>query len=322
MTDTRARPGRCWSIRCLAGRPSGRSRYYCVFDTTTLLVPDPELEYRVEGDQDGLGLPAIVPGAAYLNCQDDLSITPHEFRFTLPEPADFAATRRRARASATITASGPLQPHPALLVHPGLVVASTAMGFDRAMVLDGGYASLGRAPAIPVSTDPSSPCAARHLHGPPRVTGGDLWQGRRPRRARQARGGGRQRPLGRAVHAERGGMAFGRAGAHRQQRERALCRRSATWRPAFSPTRQTLKGHVRERRRDPGPQDRQLLRRRHLRHPGFFRPRRRSATRMWPFTTPPCRNGARMTPCPWKKTDHRSSSTGRTRCFSTPSKSA
>ena len=61
-----------------------------VFDATTVLVPDPELEYRVEGDRDGWAA-GHIPGAGYVNCQDDLSVTPHEHRFMLPEPADFAA---------------------------------------------------------------------------------------------------------------------------------------------------------------------------------------------------------------------------------------
>ena len=60
-----------------------------IFDITTVLVPDPELEYRVEGDRAGWS-EGHIPGACYLNCQDDLSITPHEFRFTLPDPEDFA----------------------------------------------------------------------------------------------------------------------------------------------------------------------------------------------------------------------------------------
>lgn len=122
-----------------------------IFDTTTLLVPDPKLEYRVEGDQAGWAA-GHIPGAAYLNCQDDLSITPHEFRFTLPEPDDFAAR---------VGALGIGNDTRLVLYSRTQPFWSTrawwsfyAMGFDGAMVLDGGYNSWVSA-GHPVSTDVS-----------------------------------------------------------------------------------------------------------------------------------------------------------------------
>lgn len=120
-----------------------------IFDTTTVLVPDPELEYRVEGDEAGWEA-GHIPGAGYLNCQDDLSITPHEFRFTLPEPDDFA---RR------VGALGISNDKRLVLYSRTQPFWSTrawwsfyAMGFD-AMVLDGGYGSWV-AGGHSVSTDP------------------------------------------------------------------------------------------------------------------------------------------------------------------------
>lgn len=108
-----------------------------VFDTTTVLVPDPELEYRVEGDKAGWEA-GHIPGAGYLNCQDDLSVTPHEFRFTLPAPDDFA---RR------VGALGISNDKRLVLYSRTQPFWSTrawwsfyAMGFD-AMVLDGGFNS-------------------------------------------------------------------------------------------------------------------------------------------------------------------------------------
>lgn len=122
-----------------------------VFDTTTLLVPDPELEYRVEGDQAGWKA-GHIPGAAYLNCQNDLSITPHEFRFTLPEPEDFA-TRVGALGigdDTRLVLYSRTQPFWSTRAWWSFY----AMGFERAMVLDGGYNSWVNA-GHSVSTDPS-----------------------------------------------------------------------------------------------------------------------------------------------------------------------
>lgn len=149
MTDTQLDPALLVDTAWLAAHlddPDIR-----VFDTTTKLVPDPELEYRVEGDQAGWAA-GHIPGAAYLNCQDDLSITPHEFRFTLPEPEDFAAR---------VGALGIGDDTRLVLYSRTQPFWSTrawwsfhAMGFKRAMVLDGGYNSWVGA-GHPVSTDPS-----------------------------------------------------------------------------------------------------------------------------------------------------------------------
>ena len=149
MTDTQLDPALLVDTAWLAAHlddPDIR-----VFDTTTKLVPDPEFEYRVEGDQAGWAA-GHIPGAAYLNCQDDLSITPHEFRFTLPEPEDFAAR---------VGALGIGDDTRLVLYSRTQPFWSTrawwsfhSMGFDRAMVLDGGYNSWVGA-GYPVSTDPS-----------------------------------------------------------------------------------------------------------------------------------------------------------------------
>lgn len=120
-----------------------------VFDTTTVLVPDPELEYRVEGDRDGWRA-GHIPGAGYINCQDDLSVTPHEFRFMLPEPDDFAAR---------VGALGIGNDTRVVLYSRTQPFWSTrawwtlyAMGFDGAKVLNGGYAAWVAA-GQPVSSD-------------------------------------------------------------------------------------------------------------------------------------------------------------------------
>ena len=149
MTDTKLDPALLVNTAWLAAHLDDPD--ILIFDTTTLLVPDPKLEYRVEGDQAGWAA-GHIPGAAYLNCQDDLSITPHEFRFTLPEPDDFAAR---------VGALGIGNDTRLVLYSRTQPFWSTrawwsfyAMGFDGAMVLDGGYNSWVSA-GHPVSTDVS-----------------------------------------------------------------------------------------------------------------------------------------------------------------------
>lgn len=123
-----------------------------IFDTTTVLVPDPDLEYRVEGDRDGWRA-GHIPGAAYLNCQDDLSITPHEFRFTLP-PAEIFAKQVGAVGigdDTRVVLYSRTQPFWSTRAWWTLY----AMGFDGAKVLNGGYAAWTAA-GLPVSTDDDS----------------------------------------------------------------------------------------------------------------------------------------------------------------------
>jgi len=69
-----------------------------VFDCTVFLRPDPTSTYRVEsGLQDYLQ--GHIPGAGFLNLQDDFSDNSTKLRFTLPDPEHFA----NAAASAGIS---------------------------------------------------------------------------------------------------------------------------------------------------------------------------------------------------------------------------
>lgn len=120
-----------------------------VFDATTVLVPDPELEYRVEGDRAGWEA-GHIPGACYVNCQDDLSVTPHELRFMLLDPEEFGK-----RAGALGIGDGDrvvfysrTQPFWSTRAWWSFY----AMGFDGGMVLDGGFKAW-EAEGRPVSTD-------------------------------------------------------------------------------------------------------------------------------------------------------------------------
>lgn len=121
-----------------------------IFDATTVLIPDPELEYRVEGDRDGWAQ-GHIPGACYVNCQDDLSITPHDLRFSLLDPEEFSK-----RAGALGIGNGDrvvfysrTQPFWATRAWWSFY----AMGFDGGMVLDGGFGKW-QAEGRPVSTGP------------------------------------------------------------------------------------------------------------------------------------------------------------------------
>lgn len=121
-----------------------------VFDATTVLVPDPELEYRVEGDRAGWEA-GHIPGAGYVNCQDDLSVTPHELRFMLLDPEEFSK-----RAGALGIGDGDrvvfysrTQPFWSTRAWWSFY----AMGFDGGMVLDGGFKAW-EAEGRPVSTEP------------------------------------------------------------------------------------------------------------------------------------------------------------------------
>jgi len=132
-----------------------------VFDATTVLVPDPELEYRVEGDRDGWAA-GHIPGAGYMNCQDDMSVTPHEFRFMLPDPADFAARMGALGIGddTRVVLYSRTQPFWATRAWWALY----AMGFDGGMVLNGGYAGWvaeGRPVATGEETIPPATFTAR-----------------------------------------------------------------------------------------------------------------------------------------------------------------
>lgn len=120
-----------------------------VFDCTTKLIPDPEIDYRVEGDREGWAA-GHIPGAGYINCQDDLSATPHRYRFMLPDPEEFA---RKAGAlgigdETRVVLYSRTQPFWSTRAWWSLY----AMGFDRAAVLHGGYAKW-LAEGRPVSTE-------------------------------------------------------------------------------------------------------------------------------------------------------------------------
>ena len=123
-----------------------------IFDCTTRLVPDEELGYRIAGARDNWAA-GHIPGAGYLNCQDDMCDTSHEHRFMLADPGPFAAS---------VGALGIGDDTRVVLYSTAELFWATrawwalyAYGFDNAVVLNGGFQSWtgeGR----PVSTEPCS----------------------------------------------------------------------------------------------------------------------------------------------------------------------
>lgn len=120
-----------------------------IFDCTTLLVPDEELGYRIADARDNWAA-GHIPGAGYLNCQDDMCDTAHQHRFMLADPETFAAS---------VGALGIGDDTRVVLYSTAELFWSTrawwalyAMGFDNAVVLNGGFQSW-TAESRPVSTE-------------------------------------------------------------------------------------------------------------------------------------------------------------------------
>ncbi len=121
-----------------------------IFDCTTRLVPDEELGYRIEDARDNWAA-GHIPGAGYLNCQDDMCDTAHQHRFMLADPETFAAK---------VGALGIGDDTRVVLYSTAELFWATrawwalyAMGFDGAVVLNGGFQSW-TAEGRPVSTAP------------------------------------------------------------------------------------------------------------------------------------------------------------------------
>lgn len=107
-----------------------------VFDCTTRLVPDEELGYRIADARDNWAA-GHIPGAGYLHCQDDMCDTSHQHRFMLADPDTFAAR---------VGALGIGDDTRVVLYSTAELFWATrawwalhAMGFDNAMVLQGGF---------------------------------------------------------------------------------------------------------------------------------------------------------------------------------------
>jgi len=122
-----------------------------VYDCNTILAPDPVTTYRVESGRPGWAA-GHIPGAGFIDNQEDLSVTPHRYRFMLLPPDDYARNVGRL---------GIGDGKRVVLYSSGHMMWATrawatlfAYGFE-AMVLDGGLARW-KAEGRPVTTEPVS----------------------------------------------------------------------------------------------------------------------------------------------------------------------
>jgi thiosulfate/3-mercaptopyruvate sulfurtransferase len=124
-----------------------------VFDCTTNLVPDPRTVYRaVPGRADFES--GHIPGAQFIDLQEDLSDKSQRWRFMLPSADAFAAAMRRFGVSrgTRLVLYSTASPWWATRVWWLLRV----FGFDDAAVLDGGWQKWRRE-GRPVETGPGRP---------------------------------------------------------------------------------------------------------------------------------------------------------------------
>jgi thiosulfate/3-mercaptopyruvate sulfurtransferase len=127
-----------------------------VYDCTTHLLPHPTLAYTVGSGRADYEK-GHIPGADFLDLQEEISDPDSAFRFTFPSPELFAAAvgRRGLGDGITVVLYSTTTPQWATRVWWML----RAFGFDNAKVLDGGlvkWAKEGRA----ISTAPASYPAA------------------------------------------------------------------------------------------------------------------------------------------------------------------
>lgn len=123
-----------------------------IYDCTTHLLPHPTLAYTVGSGREDYDK-AHIPGADFLDLQEELSDQDSKFRFTFPSPEHFADAvgGHGLGDETTVVLYSTTTPQWATRVWWML----RAFGFDNAKVLDGGlvkWAKEGR----PVSTAPAS----------------------------------------------------------------------------------------------------------------------------------------------------------------------
>ncbi|MBI2963049.1 MAG: sulfurtransferase [Deltaproteobacteria bacterium] len=124
-----------------------------IFDVTVFLHPNPEGRgYRVESGRERFR-EGHVPGAVFIDLIEDLSAPGSGLPFTMP-PADLAAQK--------LAAAGIAADSRVVAYSTGSVMWATrlwwmlrSLGFDRAAVLDGGFAKW-RSEGRPVTREPST----------------------------------------------------------------------------------------------------------------------------------------------------------------------
>ena len=123
-----------------------------IYDCTTHLLPHPTQAYTVGSGREDYDM-GHIPGADFLDLQEELSDPASKFRFTFPSPALFAAAvaGHGLGDDATVVLYSTTSPQWASRVWWML----RAFGFDNARVLDGGFVKWSKE-GRPVSTSPAS----------------------------------------------------------------------------------------------------------------------------------------------------------------------
>ena len=131
----------------------------CVFDCTTILIPDPKTTYQAVPARADFEK-GHIPGAQFIDLQADLSDKDHRLRFMLPAAEDFAAAMSRfgVGEGTRIVLYSTTTPQWATRVWWLLRV----FGFDKAAVLDGGWQKWSREDR-PVETGAARPRPPGHF---------------------------------------------------------------------------------------------------------------------------------------------------------------
>jgi thiosulfate/3-mercaptopyruvate sulfurtransferase len=130
------------------GEPSLR-----VLDCTTHLIPDPTTSYQVVPGRADFEK-GHIPGAQFVDVQDDVSDGSHRFRFMLPSSQAFAAAMSRFGVGAGTQVVTYSQTTPQWATRVWWLLR--CFGFDDAAVLDGGWQKWNRE-RRPVETGPAKP---------------------------------------------------------------------------------------------------------------------------------------------------------------------
>jgi thiosulfate/3-mercaptopyruvate sulfurtransferase len=130
-----------------------------VLDCTTHLIPDPKITYQVVPGRTDFEK-GHIPGAQFVDLQDDLSDKSHRLRFMLPPAEAFAAAMSRfgVGAGRRVVLYSTANPWWATRVWWMLRV----FGFDDAAVLNGGWQKWSRE-GRPIETGPAKPRPAGHF---------------------------------------------------------------------------------------------------------------------------------------------------------------
>lgn len=122
-----------------------------IYDATVHLLPDPPRIYKVVGGRADYDK-GHIPGADFLDLQEELSEPHPKLRFMMATPERFAVAMSRHGLGAKQTAVVYSQTNPQWATRLWWMLR--AMGFDRAHVLDGGLTKW-KAEGRPLSTEPA-----------------------------------------------------------------------------------------------------------------------------------------------------------------------